>query len=205
MAGDDQAVDNAGMSPRPLPQGFRGPDRIHLYGAGAEELLKPAQCHRLRNLIVVPEGMERLGNNEIGHEHVLTADQRALDPATGNSTSACARGSPISRRSTTEVSSLMATRPSVGNASTDVAQPMRLSLGVPAKRTHPGPVGPRTLQDPHGLLPDEPALHRDLLPGSEAELLAQGCREGGLALGGDGDDVHAPERIADRLTRQCIR
>ena len=63
---------------------------------------------------------------------------------------------------------------------------------------------PRTLQNPHGLLPDDPALHRDLRPGSEAELFAESGREGGLALGGDGDDVHAPERIVNRLTRQCI-
>src|SRR3970040_2099830 len=101
----------------------------------------------------------------------------------------------MSRRSTTEGSSPMATRPSLGNAPTDVAQPMRLSLGVPAKGTHPRPVGPRTLQNPDGLLPDEPALHRDLRPGSEAELLAEGGREGGLAFGGDGGDVHAHERI----------
>ena len=113
------------------------------------------------------------------------------------SASARARGSPMSRRNTTEVSSPMATRPSLGNAPMDVAQPMRLSLGVPAKRTHPGPVGPRPLQNPHGLLPDEPPLYRDLRPGSEAELLAESCREGGLALGGDRDDVHAPKRIVN--------
>jgi len=85
----------------------------------------------------------------------------------------------------------MATGPSPGDAPTDVAQSMRLPFGVPAKGTDPGPVGSRPLQDPHGLLPDEPALHRDLRPGSEAELLAEGGREGGLALGGDSHDVHA--------------
>lgn len=67
---------------------------------------------------------------------------------------------------------------------------MRLPLGVPAEGTDPGPVGSRPPQDPHGLLPDEPALHPDLRPGSEAELLAEGGREGGLPLGGDGHDVH---------------
>ena len=56
-----------------------------------------------------------------------------------------------------------------------------------------GPVGSWSFQNPHSLLPDEPALHRDLRPGSEAKLLAEGGREGGLAFGGDGDDVHAPE------------
>jgi len=54
MAGDDQAVDNARMSSRPLPQGFRGPYGIHLYDAGAEEILKPAQRHRLRNIVMIP-------------------------------------------------------------------------------------------------------------------------------------------------------
>src|SRR5882724_3008552 len=106
-------------------------------------------------------------------------------------TSVCERGSPISRRSTTEVSSPMATGPSPGDAPTDVARPMRFPLGVPAKRTDPGPVGSRRLQDPDGFLPDAPAFHGDLRPGSEAELLAEGGREGGLALGGDGHDVHA--------------
>ena len=57
MAGDDQAVDSARMSSCPLPQGFRGYDRIHLNDPGAEELLKPAQRHRLRNIVVMPEGM----------------------------------------------------------------------------------------------------------------------------------------------------
>src|SRR5437867_8868624 len=88
-------------------------------------------------------------------------------------TSACARGSPRRRRSTTEVSSPMATRPSFGNAPMDVAQSMRLSLGVPAKGTHPGPVGPRALQNPHRLLSDEAALHGDLRSGGEAEFLAE--------------------------------
>ncbi|HUG38417.1 MAG TPA: hypothetical protein VML54_15775, partial [Candidatus Limnocylindrales bacterium] len=55
MAGDDQVVDNARMSSRPLPQGFGGLERIHLYDAGAEELLKPAQRHGLRNIVVMPE------------------------------------------------------------------------------------------------------------------------------------------------------
>ena len=83
MACDDQTIDNARMSSRPLPQGFRGPYRIHLYDAGAEELLKPAQRHRLRNVVMMPEGMEHFGNHEIGHDHLLTGDQRALDPPTG--------------------------------------------------------------------------------------------------------------------------
>jgi len=82
---------------------------------------------------------------------------------------------------------------------------MGLSLGLPAKGTHPGPIGPRALQNPHGLLPDEHPLYRDLRPGSEAELLAKGGRQSGLALGRDGDEVHSPECIAVRLTRQCIR
>ena len=55
MAGDDQAVDNARMSSRPLPQGFCGPDRIHLHDAGAEEILKPAQRRRLRNIVMMRE------------------------------------------------------------------------------------------------------------------------------------------------------
>ena len=84
MAGDDQAVDKARMSSRPLAQGFRGSDGIHLYDAGAEELLKPIQRYRLRNIVMMPEGMERLGNHEIGHDHLLTGDQRALDPATSD-------------------------------------------------------------------------------------------------------------------------
>jgi len=62
MASDDQTVDNARMSSRPLPQGFRGPERIHVYDAGAEERLKPAQRHCLRNIVVMPEGVERLRN-----------------------------------------------------------------------------------------------------------------------------------------------
>jgi hypothetical protein len=84
MAGDDQAVDNARMSSRPLTQGILDPGQIHLHDAGAEELLKPAQRHRLRNIAATPEGTERLGNHEIGHDHLLTDDQRALDPATSN-------------------------------------------------------------------------------------------------------------------------
>ena len=68
---------------------------------------------------------------------------------------------------------------------------MRFPRGVPAKGTDPGPVGSRPLQHPHDLLPDTTALQRDLRPGSEAELLAEDGREGGLALGGDGYDVHA--------------
>jgi len=55
------------MPSRPLSQGFRGPDRIDLWGTGVEELLKSAQRHRL-----------------IGHDHLLTGDQGALDPATGD-------------------------------------------------------------------------------------------------------------------------
>ncbi len=84
MAGDDQVVDDARMSSRPPPQGFRGPDRIHLHDAGSEELVKPAQRHRVRNLVVMSEGMERLGNHEISHDHLLADDQRAFDPATGD-------------------------------------------------------------------------------------------------------------------------
>ena len=51
MAGDDQPIDNARMYPRPLPQGVRGPDRIHPYDASLEECLKLAQRHRLRNIV----------------------------------------------------------------------------------------------------------------------------------------------------------
>jgi len=134
MADNDQAVDNARVSSRPLPQGFGRPDRVHLYLVTTT--FSPA----------------------ISARSIL---RRA--------TSACARGSPMSRRSTTEVSSPRATRPSLGNAPTNVAQPMRLSPGVPAKGTHPGPVGSRILQNPHGLLPDEPPLYPDLRPGSEVE------------------------------------
>jgi hypothetical protein len=32
----------------------------------------------------MPEGMERLGNHEIGHDHFLPGDERALDPAPGD-------------------------------------------------------------------------------------------------------------------------
>ena len=84
----------------------------------------------------------------------------------------------------------MATRPSLRDAPTDIAQPMRLPPGVPTKGTGTGPVGPRPLQDPYGLLPDEPALHRYPRAGSEAKFLAKGGREGGLALGGDRHKVH---------------
>ncbi len=84
MARDDQAVDNARMSSRSLPQGFRGSERIYLDDTGAEECLEPAQRHGLRNIVVMPEGMERLGDHEIGHDHFLPGDQRPLDPATGD-------------------------------------------------------------------------------------------------------------------------
>ena len=203
MAGDDQAIDDTRMASRPLPQGFLGPERIHVYDAGAEECRKPAQRSRLRDIVIMPKGMKRLGTHEIGHDHLLTGDQRALDPATGDSRLRARFTDEHARHD--EVSSPMATRSSLRNAPTDVAQPMRLSLGVPAKGTHPGPVGPRTLQNPHGLLPDEPPLYPDLRPGNEAELLAKGGRQGGPAPGRDGDEVHSPESIAVSLTRKCIR
>ena len=189
MAGDDQPVDDASLSLRSLPQGFPGTGRIHVYDVGAEKLPKPAQRHRLRNAVVMPEGVKRLGD----HQSVTTTFSPAISARSilRRAISVCERGSPINRRSTTEVSSPMATGPSPGDAPTDVAQPMRLSLGVPAKGPDPGPVGSRPLQDPHGLLPDEPALHGDLRPGSEAELLAEGGGEGGLALGSDGHNMHA--------------
>ena len=82
MAGDDEAVHNARLSPRPRAQGFPGGGGIHVYGAGAEELPKPAQRHRLRNTVVVPEGVKCLGDHQIGDDHHFTDDQRAFDSAT---------------------------------------------------------------------------------------------------------------------------
>jgi hypothetical protein len=84
IAGDDEAVYNACMSPRPLPQGFPGTGRIQVYDVGAEELLKPAQRHRLRNTVMMPEGVKRLGDHDIGHDHLLSDGQRAFDPPTGD-------------------------------------------------------------------------------------------------------------------------
>jgi len=83
--------------------------------------------------------MERLGNHEIGHDYLFTSDQRTLDPATGDVR--LRASSPMSRRSTTEVSSPMALAIPC-NAPTDVAQSMRLSLGVSPKGAHPGQSGP---------------------------------------------------------------
>src|SRR5262245_62765392 len=68
---------------------------------------------------------------------------------------------------------------------------MGFSFDVRVEGAHPGPIGPRALQNPHDLLPDAPALYPDLRSGSEAKLLAEGGWKGGLALGGNGDDVHA--------------
>jgi hypothetical protein len=84
MAGDDQPIDNARSSSRPVPQDFCGPDWIHLDNPGVEERLKPVQRRRLRNIVMMLKGMERLGDHEIGHDHPLPSDQRALDPASSN-------------------------------------------------------------------------------------------------------------------------
>src|SRR5688572_6144814 len=97
----------------------------------------------------------------------------------------------MSRRSTTEVSSPMATGPSSVDAASNVTQAMRLAARIAAQRTKPEPVGPRPLQDPHGFLADDAALHRHLGARGEAELLAEGGRQGRLTLRRDGDDVHA--------------
>ena len=84
MTGDDQAIDNARTSSPPFPQGFRSADRVNVENAGAEDCLKPAQRGRLRNIVVMPKCMERLSNHKIGHDDLLTSDQRALDPAAGD-------------------------------------------------------------------------------------------------------------------------
>lgn len=82
MAGDDQPIHDACLSPRPWPQRFPGTGWIHVDDVGAEELPKPSQHHRLRNTVVMPEGVKRLGDHQIGHDHLFTGDQRALDPPT---------------------------------------------------------------------------------------------------------------------------
>jgi hypothetical protein len=38
----------------------------------------------MRNIVVMLESVECLGNHEIGHDHLLAPDQRALDPAAGD-------------------------------------------------------------------------------------------------------------------------
>ena len=82
MAGDDEPIHDACLSPRSWPQGFPSTGRIHVDDAGAEELPEPSQRHRLRNTVVMPEGVKRLGDHQIGHDHLFTDDQRAFDPPT---------------------------------------------------------------------------------------------------------------------------
>ena len=82
MAGDDEPVHDASPSRRSLPEGFPSAGRIHMYNVGAEKLPKPSQRHRLWNTVVMPEGMKRLGDHQIGHNHLLAGNQRAFDSPT---------------------------------------------------------------------------------------------------------------------------
>jgi len=83
MAGDDQAVHEARASPRPLPQGLRSAGRVQPHDTGPEEFLKRAHRQPLRNTVVMPQGVKRLDNHEIGDNHILTKAHRTLDPPTG--------------------------------------------------------------------------------------------------------------------------
>ena len=82
MASDDQPVHDACLASRPWPQGFLSTGGIYADDVGGEELPEPSQRHRLRNTVVMPESVKRLGNHQIGHDHLFTGDQRALDPPT---------------------------------------------------------------------------------------------------------------------------
>lgn len=83
MTRDDEAVHEACLSPHPV-QGLAGPHRIQVYNAGAEEFPDPAQRHCLGYSVMMPEGVNHLGDYQVGHEHLLPGDQRAFYPATSD-------------------------------------------------------------------------------------------------------------------------
>ena len=80
MAGDNEPIHEACLSPRSWPQGFPNAGRIHVCDAGAEEVPEPSQGHRLRDAVVMPESVKRLGDHQIGDDHLFTDDERAFDP-----------------------------------------------------------------------------------------------------------------------------
>src|SRR5512132_3230285 len=61
---------------------------------------------------------------------------------------------------TTQASRPMATGPSAGDAPTDIAESMGLTLGVTTKGPDPGPVGARPLQNPDDLFRYGPIPNR---------------------------------------------
>ena len=79
MAGDDEPIHDSGRSLRSWPQDVSGTGRIHVYDARAKEVPKPPQGHGLRNTIVMPQGVERLGDDQIRYDHPFPCDQRTLD------------------------------------------------------------------------------------------------------------------------------
>ena len=175
-----------------------------VYDVGAEELPKPPQCHGFWDTIVMPEGVERLGDHQIGHDHLLPSDQRAFDPPTGglhlqswltDEQAKHYRGiKPDGHRT-------IPGRYSDGCRSTDATSPSRTAEG---KR-------PRTSRAPAPSRPT-PSLSRgaDARPrplSRERGRVPCKVRQGEWpGLGGDRHNVHGETLPRIRLTRrsQCI-
>jgi len=80
MAGHDESVHGACLPFRSWAQGFGSTGGIHVYHVRAEKVPKAPQRDRLRNAVVMPESVKRLGDHEIRHDHLFTDEQRAFDP-----------------------------------------------------------------------------------------------------------------------------
>src|SRR5215813_299365 len=98
---------------------------------------------------------------------------------------ACASGTPTSRRTTTEVSRPIATRPALLNAPPHIAQLVRPSLRIRPSRPDPRPIEVLAAQYPDGFTINHPPLDVERIAGADAEFLAERRRQGRLSLGRD--------------------
>ena len=83
MAGHDETINDACITPRLLTKGLGSIHRFDVDDSGAKELAKLAQRDRLRNAVVMSEGVERLGDHQVRHDHRFTGDQRTFDAPPG--------------------------------------------------------------------------------------------------------------------------